>query len=416
MKKIFSFFAFFLVVSGFVLEGFAFTDPPSQVTGLRVSPGDTSFIAEWQPVRQNVLGYTVYYGTTSVRNGSSFYDNQFQVEGSLTSAEVKNLLNNIPYYVSVKAINDQGIESDAYSEEVMVTPVSGALEQSVGEDQFPKVLKASHISPTEVRVRFSEPVVFDDPNRAFVIEEGDSFREIYIQDFRNEDLDVILVIQKGALLPQKMYEVVATSVVQDLEGNPVSSGITDHASFQARSDFDVLENEDMVRESSLEPEVESFLETSVEVEESVGSALEENEDFLLSASQNSMSGDSLGVAVDLSHLDDEQIVKLDWVLDSFGQGIQDQVLYTRKKGDVWDSGYSLGPSLDALEMEVDMNSHYEVRIDVIDGSGNEVEGEIMTFSTYILPSTGISTWAVFFVVLFGILIAFSYFRSWKDAV
>jgi len=98
--------------------------------------------------------------------------------------------------------------------------------------------------------------------------------------------------------------------------------------------------------------------------------------------------DASGLAVDSSRLEKENIVVIHWTPSPNIDGdAVDQVLYTRRGTEVWDSGYSLGMDLNSLELEVDQDQNYEVKVVTVDKSGNESQGTTLSFSTA-LSATG----------------------------
>jgi len=87
-------------------------------------------------------------------------------------------------------------------------------------------------------------------------------------------------------------------------------------------------------------------------------------------------------------LESENIVLLQWEISPNTDGdVQDQILYTRRGMEDWDGGYSLGAELNMLELEVDIDENYEVKVVTVDQSGNESKGITLSFSTS-LSKTG----------------------------
>jgi hypothetical protein len=94
-------------------------------------------------------------------------------------------------------------------------------------------------------------------------------------------------------------------------------------------------------------------------------------------------------SLDTSLLKSEQLVLLEWSLAET-PNIADQILYTRRGLEDWDSGYSIGIDITQLELEVDMDENYEVKVVTVDAEGGESEGTTLSFSTG-LSATGPGT-------------------------
>ncbi|MCF7905747.1 fibronectin type III domain-containing protein [Candidatus Gracilibacteria bacterium] len=98
--------------------------------------------------------------------------------------------------------------------------------------------------------------------------------------------------------------------------------------------------------------------------------------------------DAMDLAVDSGRLASENVVVLSWTPSPNMDGdVVDQILYTRRGGEEWDGGYSLGAGLSTLELEVDTDENYEVKVITVDETGNESEGITLSFTTS-LSETG----------------------------
>jgi hypothetical protein len=101
--------------------------------------------------------------------------------------------------------------------------------------------------------------------------------------------------------------------------------------------------------------------------------------------------DAMNLSVDSARLEAENIVVINWTPSAnTDNDAIDQVLYTRRGTEEWDSGYSLGMELNSLELEVDPDQNYEVKMVTVDQSGNESTGVTLSFSTA-LSATGPGT-------------------------
>lgn len=96
----------------------------------------------------------------------------------------------------------------------------------------------------------------------------------------------------------------------------------------------------------------------------------------------------------------EKKVILNWnkAIDIY-EDIQDQVLYTRKGLGQWDSGYSIGADLESIEIDIEHNQNYEIKIVTVDQSGNESDGVSYIFSTHLAESGPDSWWSILIAML-----------------
>jgi hypothetical protein len=99
--------------------------------------------------------------------------------------------------------------------------------------------------------------------------------------------------------------------------------------------------------------------------------------------------------VDTSRVNRQQKVTLNWnkAIDIYDD-IQDQVLYTRKGLGQWDSGYSIGADLESIEIDIEHNQNYEVKIVTVDTVGNESDGVTYIFSTHLAESGPNNWWSL----------------------
>jgi len=97
--------------------------------------------------------------------------------------------------------------------------------------------------------------------------------------------------------------------------------------------------------------------------------------------------DASQVQVDASSIKSDNKIRLTWTKSINIDGdVQDQVLFLKKGHESWDGGRSLGKDLEAIELDVEPNQNYSVRIVTIDRSGNESRGATLTFSTHLAES------------------------------
>ena len=96
------------------------TNPP-KVEGLEGAVGDAAVNLTWNPVEDHerpVQNYRVYYGLTF-----DALDLTVDTEGDALTWELRGLANDSQYFVAVKAIDTQGLESEEMSVVIAVTPI-----------------------------------------------------------------------------------------------------------------------------------------------------------------------------------------------------------------------------------------------------------------------------------------------------
>ncbi|MDH3324708.1 MAG: S8 family serine peptidase, partial [Candidatus Peregrinibacteria bacterium] len=94
---------------------------PTQVTNLVATAGDTEIALTWTGSSDSdgtVTGYDIVYGTES-----ELYTILIQ-GGTSTSYTITGLTNGTTYYVGVKAVDSDGVNSTSYSTEASATPVA----------------------------------------------------------------------------------------------------------------------------------------------------------------------------------------------------------------------------------------------------------------------------------------------------
>lgn len=392
------------------------TLPPSDVENLSAEAGNREIVLTWDAAEDDgfVSGYRVYYGTNPVIEADDSYEDDLYTNSAEATYVVQNLLNGVEYYFSVTAIDDDQMESINYSNEASAVPVA-----PVGEDmEGPKMISAVHTAPNEVTVVMSEPIAPTDPS-SFLLSNESSFEEVVIQDIVFNSENLIMKLPLNALVPGENYELIATSAVEDLAGNPVSSGITDTVVFTAEVDFPepepvvqpepepepepepVIEEPPLLTEDEpldLDPVVDliddnfdEFDDLFSELEDVPSDNLTEEEPDKPSAPDLTAPLEAQGLKADTSEVESSNQVTLSWepALD-LDNDIVDQVLYLRTGLGSWDDGYSLGKSVDETTIDVQPNQNYQVRIVTIDVAGNESEGASFSFSTN-LSQTGPGT-------------------------
>ena len=97
------------------------TNPP-KVEGLEGEPGDTAVKLTWQPAGDHerpIEKYRIYYGTT-LEN----LDQTADTQDNTPEWELRELTNGTQYFIAVKAVDSQGLESEEMSVTIAATPVA----------------------------------------------------------------------------------------------------------------------------------------------------------------------------------------------------------------------------------------------------------------------------------------------------
>jgi hypothetical protein len=384
---LFNFFFFSVVVAQ------DFSQNPTEVQNVEAVAGDTMIDLIWDEADDPdgvVTGYKVYYGTQPVQTEGDSYADEITI-GNKTTYSLKNLTNGTEYFLAITAVDDEGNESSTYSVEVSARPLAPEI-------QSLKVLSSEQLSNTEVNVIMSEEVQLLDFSSAFLVENANTLKETPILGLSLNGEKVLLSFEEGILIPGETYRIIATSSVEDLNGNPVASGITDTVEFEARNIIPPpppSSSEELSLELSEEAKSivspdsyneQSSGENNSQSKESIHSSATENNSFSEPDLFPPMDGTEL--QIDTSALESENLVFLHWTpaLD-VDDDIADQVLYTREGLGDWDNGYSLGKDTSEVELEVDLDQNYEIRLVTVDTSQNESSGVELSFSTH-LTETG----------------------------
>lgn len=118
--------------------------------------------------------------------------------------------------------------------------------------------------------------------------------------------------------------------------------------------------------------------------------------------------DASHLQIDVSEMEEDGYVTLQWEKSPNLDGdVTDQILYVKQGNGPWDSGYSIGPDLEELELEVDPDSYYQIRLVTVDAAGNESEGKTFAFSTELTKSgpAGAIAGGVAIFILFLLLLS-----------
>ncbi len=392
MNSLWSRFSFFgclnLFIIGAVFAQQHFPQPPYQVQNVQAIPGDGKVELRWDETLDSdggiVTQYRVYYGTNSVQLETDSYDDDVLTGSTETFYTVSNLENGVPYYFAMTAIDDEEGESESYSVEVTATP-------GVGVQETFQVQEIRQISDQEVRVTFSDDVVLKNGNDSFVLEEKESLLEVPVREVTVVGNTLSLMFDEQALFPGKVYRFVPSSL-ESKGGVVLSTDESSMVEFVAK-DISGASEEVSVKEEPSQV-VENDIEFGPELPEDIKQEREEEEvSELLYASASrekdtTPPGDATNLAIDLSPFRSEGFGVLTWdPAFDVDEDIIDQVLFTRQGLGVWDDGYSLGKGVDTIEIEIDPEQNYEVRLVTVDKAGNRSRGIELPFSTA-LTQTG----------------------------
>lgn len=395
--------------------------PPYQVQNVQANVLDDTIRITWDEAQDQddgvVVGYKVYYGTQSVTaENQNQYDDDILVDGIETEYTLYGLEPGT-YYIAVTARDDEDLESDNYSQEIQVS-VGGSQGNNTFETGTPKVLSAQQIDSNIIEVTMSEPVVIDEMSDGFILQNKETLDIVPIIDTEVENEKVRLMLLEGMLEIGKPYQVIATAFVEDLDGTPVSSGITDTAEFRAQEFVNpepIIEPDPVIEEPVTETEEPVIEEPVVApdpiVEEPVGEdpipEIEEPEENLfepeVQMQDTTPPYDATNLTVDTSTMLNDLYVTLYWnkSLD-VDRDAMDQIIYVRIDNTDWDQGYSIGKDLETIELDIDLDRSYDIKLVTIDEAGNVSDGTQLSFDTTIpLPKTGAES---YFFVLMGVFI------------
>lgn len=303
---------------------------PSQVKGVKVIPiSETSVQASWDEATSAediIIGYRIYYGVNSVQDADAVYDDDMFVSGDRT-AVIENLEPGTDYYFAVTALDSEENESERYSVEKKVT--------TLGE-------------------KYVEP----EPEPEPTCDDG-------ILNGNEEDTDC-----GGGCAP--CYT----------EPEPTcDDGILNGSEEEIDCGGDMCDPC-----VTPEPEITEEVETEI-IEEPEIFGPEVPEHLKPAAPDVIAPIEATQLSVDVSRIDKESIVTLNWIKSPNINGdVADQVLYVRKNMGSWDDGYSIGKDLESTVLDIEKGAIYEYKIITLDEAGNESESSVYSFSTELVKA------------------------------
>ncbi len=202
---------------------------PSMVEGLEAVPGDSQVELTWDAATDNggVEGYYVYVGLSSVATEGGNYTFPSSDAGNTTTYTVDNLSNGVTYYFAVTAYDEDGNESEFYSDEAEATPE----DSEIADYTAPTVKSAAAVTNALVEVTFSEAVELpEDASSAFALTADDGTALQVMDAYVSDDAATVFIVTDLQEAGTE-YELTAGIGIEDLAGNPVESGTSDTAFF-----------------------------------------------------------------------------------------------------------------------------------------------------------------------------------------
>lgn len=243
------------------------TTPPTDVEKLTAVIGDGMVTLSWDAAKDNtaVTGYKVYVGPNEVtETNTAKYAESKKIE-NVTTYDVKKLENGKTYYMAVTALDAAGNESASYSPYVAVKPFSkivaavngvdtsktttsvakdakpadvvAATTPGAADTTAPTVKSAVAVYKGQVKVTFSEPVKLPvvKPDKAFTVQDNIIYEKLVVNNAFMDPSDktgTIVLLDTADQNPDSDYIVTVSSDVEDLAGNPISSGTSDVGQFK----------------------------------------------------------------------------------------------------------------------------------------------------------------------------------------
>lgn len=401
--------------------GFA-AENPSTVENLRLTSMDGAIQLDWDKATDSdgiILDYVIYYGTTPLSETSDgMYPEYIETDSAETTYTVEGLSNGITYYFTVTAEDEENNESEDYSLEESAMPRSEAIDS-------PTVISAKQISTEEIEIVMSEPVsILSRTQAVSVIQKNKPSNELEVLDVNSEGAIIYLKTEANRIKSGVVYEITVSSAVEDLDGNPVNSGVTDMATFTGKNPSDfiieepivIVDDNDVLKQGETlpveKPDPTPFVEPVEKIEPIVEPVVAPLHPAPSTEVDEIPPADATNLIMDSSKVETDGKATLIWTpaIDT-DEDIIDQMLYTKEGNGNWDAGYSVGKATAMEELAVKVDMTYMVRVVTVDKSGNQSNGIATTFSTQ-LSKTGPSAGLFFGIALFvGVLFIVSKRRA-----
>ncbi len=373
---------------------------PSQVENVKVQQvGNGSVLVSWQEAESAediIIGYRVYFGTTSIQAAGETYDDEVVVYGGVETT-IEGLLPNTTYYFAVTALDSEENASENYSAEVefllsegeaVVEPepsctdkikngtetdidCGGTCDVCVPEEPVKKIecaeLPAKLKSCEVYECTFTNPLTQKKQVRTISGRKDTTCR--YEETMSsNKRMECHLFAEMQLLLGQYYQDVMSGEKTENILKKALEE-----------SQCVVLEGD------AVFPEREVLPEKGNTQEETFGP--EKPEEFKSVAPDTTSPLEALNLSVDTNKIKSEGVVVLSWEKSlDLDNDVADQVLYLREELGLWDDGYSIGENLETIEVDVEEGKNYEYKITTVDTAGNEAESRTYSFSTKLAQS------------------------------
>lgn len=373
---------------------------PSQVEGVQVQKlSDTSVRVSWREAESAediIIGYKVYFGTTSVQEAGDTYDDELIIYGGV-EATILDLLPGTTYYFAVTALDSEENESENYSTEaeflLSASEMGEVPEQETVDEEQPKqdipckLLPEKFITCESYTCRFVHPMTSQGMTRTIegVVGEKCKFSETMPNDQR---LECIFPADMQISMAQYYQKIIGGQETENILQQAIESG---QCSVMGKGDLVPLED-DIIQQKE---ETES---SSLEQSESFGP--EKPEEFKSAAPDITAPIEAMNLSVDSQRIQSEGVAVLSWKKSlDLENDMADQILYVREGLGAWDSGYSIGKNIETLELDVEKGQNYEFKVVSVDAVGNRSESRVFSFSTK-LPQSGPAGMIGVFIALF----------------
>ena len=398
MRKLFSVVSGTLILS---LFGFVYAfSLPSQVEGVQVvKSGDTSVRISWREAESAediIIGYKVYFGTTSVQEAGETYDDEVVVYGGVET-NIDNLQPGTTYYFAVTALDSEENESENYSAEVEFlfpideTVVTPPVKQPPKTEEKPKIacqlLPEKFITCEAYTCEFVHPMTAQKMSRTIEgIEEGKCH---FVETMPNDQrLDCQFPAELQITMAQYYQKIIGGQETEDVLQTAMDNG-----------QCFVLEKGDLVplTEDTSTP-TEKVVVPKKTIDGSFGP--EKPDEFKSAAPDTTPPLEAMNLSVDTERIDSDGVAVLSWKKSlDLENDLADQIVYVREGMGSWDSGYSIGKDIETLELDVEKGQTYEFKVVSVDTVGNRAESQTFSFSTK-LPQSGPAGVIGVFVALF----------------
>ncbi len=403
---------------------------PSQVTGVQATQsGNGSAQVSWteaESAEDIIIGYRVYFGTTSVQEEGETYDDEVVVYGGVETT-IEGLLPSTTYYFSVTALDSEENASENYSAEAELLLSAGVAVETCtdriknGTEEGVDCGGTCEACPTctdKIKNGTEEDVDCGGTCQACVpleieieckdLPEKLTACEVYECTFSHPITRAALVrtisgIKDGTCrytetiaqdkrmecrFPEAKYvamgkyyrDVMSGTSTENLLGKSLQSG-----------ECAILEGVEAVF-----PEEEQF-------------GPEKPEEFKPAAPDTTAPIEALNLSVDASKIKSDGMALLSWEKSlDLDNDVTDQILYLREELGPWDNGYSIGKATETLELDVEAGKNYEFKIATLDAAGNATESRVYSFSTKLTESGPAGMYGVLLAIIaLGIFALFS---------